>query len=473
MKLIEYIENYVNSDAIPFHMPGHKRNLKFAQYLKLLGAKYDLTEIYNMDDLHNPEGIIKYCTEKAEKLWNSKHSFFLVNGSTVGILAGIRACTNYGDTVLIARNCHKSVYNAIELCGLNPIYNIPKILEKLPIYTSVNPDEVKETISKNSDIKLIVLTSPTYEGIISDVKKICDIAHKYNIPVLVDEAHGAHLDLSEYFTGGALKSGADVVIQSLHKTLPSLTQTAVLHINSNLVSYQKVKHQLSVFQTSSPSYIFMSSIDSCIELIQDKLLFKVWNDNIEFFREKVKHLKNLKIINYTDNINDYQNIYCFDNSKIVISTSDTNITGNELSMILREKFNIELEMCSGDYAIAMTTMADSKKNIECLANALLDIDSQISYLKRKVICANIKKLPELVMKPSQVQNKEITTIRLKKSLGKVSAEYIWTYPPGIPIITAGEKISNEIIEIINTAKILNLNVQKTLSKDLDDIYIIK
>lgn len=473
MKLIEYIENYTNSNALPFHMPGHKRNLEFAQYLRLLGAKYDLTEIYNMDDLHNPKGIIKHCTEKAEKLWKSECSFLLVNGSTAGILAGIRACTSYGDTILVARNCHKSVYNAIELCGLNPIYNIPKISEKLPIYTSVNPDEIRKVISRESNIKLIILTSPTYEGIISNIREICTTAHKYGIPVLVDEAHGAHLDLSEYFTGGAIGGGADIVIQSLHKTLPSLTQTAILHINSDLVSYQKIKHQLSVFQTSSPSYIFISSIDSCIELIQNKSLFRCWNDNLNFFRERVKYLKNLKIINYTDNINEYQNIYCFDNSKIVISTSNTNINGNELSIILRKKFNIELEMCSGDYAIAMTSMADSRENIKCLANALLDIDSQISYLNRKSICANIKNLPEIVFEPSQIQNKEVVTVEVKKSFDKISAEYIWIYPPGIPVITPGEKISDETIQIINTAKNLKLNIQKTLSENLDNISIIK
>lgn len=235
MNLLEYLENYNKKNMIPMHMPGHKRNIELAPYLKKLYANCDFTEIYGMDDLHSPESILKEAMIRAENLWNSKHSYYLVNGSTGGILAGIRACTNRGDYVLVARNCHKSVYNAIDICGLKPIYILPNMIADLPIYSSVNPQVVYNQIEKNKKIKLVIITSPTYEGIISDIGKISEIAHSFDIPVLVDEAHGAHLDISPYFIGGAVKNGADVIVQSLHKTLPSLTQTGIIQDRKSVV----------------------------------------------------------------------------------------------------------------------------------------------------------------------------------------------------------------------------------------------
>lgn len=468
MKLLEYIKNYAESNALPMHMPGHKRNTDFAQYLEVLGAEYDVTEIYGMDDLHSADGILKSCMENAKRLWKSNNSFFMVNGSTGGILAGIRSCTNYGDKILVARNCHKSVYNAIEICGLNPIYIMPEVSEKLPIYTSINPDKIKSIVEENPDIKLIVITSPTYEGVISDIRSISRISHSFNIPLMVDEAHGSHLDLSRYFQGGAIQGGADIVVQSMHKTLPCLTQTAILHLNSNLVSLSKLKRQLEIFQTSSPSYLFMSAMDCCVELIRNKKLFQQWNEKLEFFREKVKGLKNLQILNYTY----YDNLYAFDNSKIVISTTNTNMNGNILMCMLREKFNIELEMCSGDYAIAMTSMADKTENYIRLAEALCEIDKNICYTKRENLCTTITEIPQFAISPLEVQSKKGEAVKLSNAVGSISAEYVWIYPPGIPVIAMGEIISAETVTILENAKNTGLNIQKTITEKTDEIMIV-
>ena len=262
--LEERLENYFNEDYLPMHMPGHKRNIK------LLGEKLpyriDITEIDGFDDLHHPEGIIKEIEEKAKKIYKSNKSFILVNGSTCGILAGIRSVVNYGDKVLVARNSHKSVYNAIEINCLNPIYVLPKI-DKYGINKNIKADDIENILEKNKDIKLVIITSPTYEGVLSDVKSIVNIAHKYKVPVLVDEAHGAHLSFMENSNFEALNCGADIVIQSLHKTLPALTGTAILHIKGDLVKEEDVRRELSIFETSSPSYILMSSIDECLSLI--------------------------------------------------------------------------------------------------------------------------------------------------------------------------------------------------------------
>lgn len=473
MTLLEYLENYTNTNALPMHMPGHKRNVSFAPYLKKLYANCDLTEIYGMDDLHAPEGILKESITKAEKLWNSQHSFYILNGSTGGILAGIRACTSYRDSILVARNCHKSVYNAVELLGLDPIYILPNILEDFPIYGSINPKDVYNALRKNKDIKLVVLTSPTYEGIISNVEEITEIAHSFGVPVLVDEAHGAHLDLSLHFTNGAVKSGADITVQSLHKTLPSLTQTAILHLNSDIITPHQLQRQLSIFQTSSPSYLLMSSIDSCIELIsKHKELFDNWNKNLEFFKKEISKLKNLKILNYNTNPKISREIFALDNSKIVISTATTDINGNILMDILRTKYNIELEMCSGDYAIAMTSMADTKDSLKKLAKALIEIDKELYSFQRRPIIISISNLPPRKMTVLNAVNNDYKTISILDSKNLISMEYVWVYPPGIPLITPGEIITDEIITAISTAIDNEMNLQKSLSTENFEIAVI-
>lgn len=473
MTLLKHLENYNDKKVTPLHMPGHKRNIKFAEYLEKLGAEYDFTEIYSMDDLHEPQEIIKACQQNAQAVWGSKHSYFLVNGSTSGILAGIRACTKSNDKVLVARNCHKSVYNALELCNLTPKYILPNLLENLPAYSSVNPQMVynalSESFSKGEKISLVVLTSPTYEGVISDIRRIAEIAHSFGVPVLVDEAHGSHLDISEFFTKGAVKDGADIVVQSLHKTLPSLTQTALIHLNSNIIKPEQLQRQLSIFQTSSPSYILMSSIDSCIHFIQEnKELFNIWNNNLLYFKNIVANLKNLSILSYT--VSD--NFYAFDNSKIVISTVSTSINGSQLMDILRTQYNIELEMCSADYVIAMSSIADSKEDLEILANVLIEIDRSISKSDRNISFSTISKQSPVSKTILDALYSESKEVEISLSAGKVSAEYAWVYPPGIPIITPGEIITGDTINAIKTAIGCNLNLQKTLSDNPNKISVI-
>ena len=219
------------------HMPGHKRNVEGIEFLEELGAKYDITEIDGFDDLHNPHGILKDAMQKAASLWQSDNSFFLVNGSTCGILAAVAACSKVcgNGKLIMARNCHKSVYNAAELNALTPIYIVPPAVEGFGFCGSISPKAIEIAVADNPGTP-VILTSPTYEGILSNISEIAVICHMYGSPLVVDEAHGAHLNLSPYFLGGAISAGADIVIQSLHKTLTGLTQTGLLHLGGGLIS---------------------------------------------------------------------------------------------------------------------------------------------------------------------------------------------------------------------------------------------
>ena len=456
--LQEELEKYYNKNYLPMHMPGHKRNIKLLG--EKLPYKIDITEITGFDDLHHAEGIIKNIEKKAEKIYGSKKSFILVNGSTCGILAGIRSVTKFGDKVLVARNSHKSVYNAIEINGLKPIYILPKI-GKDKIDRNISANKIEKKIKENRDIKLIIITSPTYEGVISNIKEIVEIAHKYNIPVLVDEAHGAHLKFMN-IENEALNSKADIVIQSIHKTLPSLTGTAILHIQGKLVKEENVEKELSIFETSSPSYILMSSIDNCLDLLErkGKKLFKEYIENLKMFYEGTKKLKKLKILG-----NEIKEKNNYDFGKIVIKTDNTNITGKKLFNILREKYKIELEMASINYVIAMTSICDTKENFIKLLNALKEIDLNLEENKKKEQEKLEIKLPKIKTKIlDAVNNENSEYVNYKVAKNMVSKEYIWVYPPGIPIITPGEIIDEEIIKKIEEFNENEIEVRTTYDK---------
>ena len=457
-KLEEKLENYFNENYLPMHMPGHKRNIKLLG--EKLPYKIDITEIEGFDDLHHPEGIIKEIEEKAKKIYKSKKSFILVNGSTCGILAGIRSVVNYGDKVLVARNSHKSVYNAIEINCLNPIYVLPKI-DKYGINKNIKADDIENILEKNKDIKLVIITSPTYEGVLSDVKSIVNIAHKYKVPVLVDEAHGAHLSFMENSNFEALNCGADIVIQSLHKTLPALTGTAILHIKGDLVKEEDVRRELSIFETSSPSYILMSSIDECLDLIgrNGEKLFLDYQENLKYFYNKAKALKKLKVLG-----NELLEKNLYDFGKIVVITKNTNITGKELSDILRKDYKIEVEMSSNYYIIAMTSICDSKESFERLLNALKEIDLKLEEVEDNTVSYKIQ-LPKKEMTINEaLESKNFKLENYKNLEGKISKEYIFAYPPGIPIITPGEVLDKNIINIIESYIKSNIELRSTFDK---------
>jgi arginine decarboxylase len=350
-------------------------------------------------------------------------------------LAGIGAVVKTYDKVLIARNCHKSVYNAINLYSLEPIYIYPK-KDELGIDLGITKSQIEEEIKRNKDIKLVVLTSPTYEGIISNIKEIVDISHEFGVPVLVDEAHGAHLNfVEELKEKEALNSGADIVIQSLHKTLPAMTQCAIMHIQGEFIKENDVERKLDIFETSSPSYVLMSSIDECLEVIETRgeVLFNEYKQNLKEFYEKTKKLKNLIVL---DKNKEFQ-----DKGKIVVITKMAKISGKQLSDILRIEYHIEVEMANVNYIIAMTSICDKHENFERLIKALFEIDEKIEN--------EIQNEEEIFYDSSLNEMQNIPNgmgfVNYKEAIGKVSKEYIWIYPPGIPIIIPGEVIKEETI----------------------------
>jgi len=374
--LYDKLKENANSGIYPMHMPGHKRNLEFMPHD--LPCDIDITEIHGFDDLHNPHGILSETSKLAAELYGSREAFLLVNGTTVGILAAIGACAKSGDKILAVSNCHWSTPNAAKLFGLDIVCIPAKIDEVSGVPVSVSSLAVEAALRQNPEIKLVVITSPTYEGVVSDVTSIAEVVHNAGGLLIIDGAHGAHLGFSEAFPKNATVLGADIVVMSLHKTLPALTQCSLLHICDDSVDVAAIKELLSVLQTSSPSYMLMASIDSCLRLLKSDgvKLFNSYEQNLKLFDVQIKELKKLSVLCH-GNHPLCPGFYGFDPSKIVIITKNTGLCSEELAEILRTEYKIEIERVCDDYVIAMTSICDTTEGFTRLAGALNSISSRI------------------------------------------------------------------------------------------------
>lgn len=447
MTILDHLRYDEAMKTAPFHMPGHKRNS--ALLPKEFPVAIDITEIEGMDNLHDPQGIISQAEQRASDLYGSNESYYLINGSSCGILSAICACADYGDRILIARNCHRSIYHAIELRGLTADYLVPMQDDELGICGSITPNQVERALQSRSDYSCIVLVSPSYEGICCDIKSISELTRAYGIPLIVDEAHGAHLGFHPYFPKNSLRQGADLVVHSLHKTLPSLTQTALLHRNSELVPVQRIRHQLQIFQSSSPSYILMSSMDACVELLKTRgeAAFSAYVSVLESFYQSVADLRHLRVVRSKNDV-PCAECFDFDRSKLLLSAAGTNMSGSMLKRNLSEKFSIEMEMSGGSYVVGMSSIADRMEDFEKLSAALRAIDTGLEAQPEK--WKKTLKFPstEAVTTIAQATAAERKMVTLRDAKNEISSDYIFAYPPGIPLVVPGERLTMEMLEYL-------------------------
>lgn len=477
-ELYERLDAYAKTDYYPFHMPGHKRaELNFCNPYKI-----DLTEIEGFDNLHHAEEILLKSQERLSKLYQSIKSYYLINGSTCGILSAVGALTKPKDRIIMARNCHKAVYHAAKLFGLKTEYVYPRLME-CGIQGEIDAGEVERAFQKYPDASLVVLPSPTFDGIVSEISKIAGIAHRYGAYCIVDEAHGAHFSLSSFFPESAVRQNADLVIQSLHKTLPSFTQTAALHIASDRVDISKVEEMLGIFQSSSPSYILMGGIDRCIGMLErsGKQLFEQYAARLASFYKMCENLKYLHVLAEKD-YETYQ-VPGVDRSKIVILTENAPIDGVELYQLLLYQYHLQMEMFCVHYVLGMTSIMDTQEGFERLAHALLETDRRLGEgleIKRelKFVCAKdfLQKAyaeREKVMEISEATYYNKEEVLLADSIGKICAESIYLYPPGIPMIVPGEVISEEMIEVLAQCQRIGLHIQGMQDKKHQKIVTVK
>lgn len=485
--IFDTVIKYSKEGGYPWHMPGHKRLPGTPKPNRISGMpeqnRYgknredrvwqdiyamDFTEIPGLDEYHSPEGIIKEAQLWAAEIYGAKNSYFLVNGSTVGILAAMSAVCLRGGSVLIGRNCHRAVYHGVEMLDLKPYYVYPEWLEAWDMYGGVSAEEIERSLETNPDIRAVILTSPTYEGVLSDIAGISEVVHAHDAVLIVDEAHGAHLPFlsrcdEEYWHESACNCGADVVIQSLHKTLPAMTQTAILHRVSERVDEDRLFHYISMYQSTSPSYVFMASMDYAVHFMaaeKDALL--KYSRRLKKVRERIGNLSHIRL--FSGKALDTTCAKGYDNAKLVLSAKHVGMSGMELADQLAVSGQI-VEMAGCSYVICMTSVMDSEEAFDRLAQVLEELDIRISeeladnIIRDFALSDMVKVIPEQGMHIADAFAAGREWRPLTECEGSLSGEYVYAYPPGSPILVPGERISKDILLMIDFYVQAGLNMK--------------
>lgn len=448
--LYEKLIAYKEEEIYPFHMPGHKRkiNNEICNPYEL-----DITEITGFDNLNDPKEILKQSMEEAAKFYHTKRTYYLVNGSTSGILASITAVCNYGDKILMARNCHKAVYNAVRILGLIPIYLPLVIVGNRKICGGIDEIQLQKILKENPDIKAVIVTSPTYEGIVMNIEEVKMCIKQYKIPLIVDEAHGAHFPYLQQFPKSAIEQGADLVIQSVHKTMPSFTQTALLHLCSDVLDAEWLQDCISIYQTSSPSYVLMAGIEYAISYgSTHKEKFEQYFNLLQTYREKFSQFSNIHLLSLED-AKQYRG-FDYDPCRLVFFFENTNRTGEEIASWLLREHNIELEMSEREYVIAISTVMDEEKGFAKLYEALKQLDllieEETTVDSQRANIGITTTVHKMCYKPAIARKQKRYWKRLEESEGEICGDYLFIYPPGIPLLVAGEQIRAEDIALIHS-----------------------
>lgn len=448
--LLEQLQKYDRSDIYPFHMPGHKRQME-------LGADayhLDITEIEGFDNLHHAQGILKEEQARLAQYIGANRSFFLVNGSTCGILAAISAAVPRGGKLLMARNSHKAAYHALFLRQLQAHYVYPSISD-FDIQGALSPQQLREALLQDEEIDAVYVTSPTYDGVVSDIETIAQIAHSFGKPLIVDEAHGAHFGFHPAFPRSAVSCGADLVIQSVHKTLPAFTQSAVLHLCSDRIPAEALEEFLDIYESSSPSYVLMAGMSRLVPFLQaeGEERFSALATHLRWFYEESRRLCQLHVIQEEDF--GRSDAFARDPSKILISTRNCNINGRQLYEQLLDQYHLQLEMCSGEYVTALCSLMDDLYGFERLRDALFQIDGSLHQAESPKcgFVAQMYREREQVCPIAEAKEHICETVALKHAVGRVSGEYVYLYPPGIPILVPGERIDAGFIAEVEEIKV--------------------
>ncbi len=450
--LREALEALRREDRVSFHMPGHKyggSGLKegFKSFWDI-----DTTEIPGADNLHDPEGILLEAKKRAAAAYGAKESFLLVNGSSCGIMAMIMGTVRRGEKVVISRDAHRSIHQAVSLGGLHPVYIMPKVDSETGLIIGMDAEALEQVLADHADIKAVVCTYPAYSGACVDLPKIRKLTAAKGVQLLVDEAHGAHLWLSESLPPSTLSFGADVVVQSLHKTMPAMTQTAILHIGSERACRDQIAHYLTIFQSSSPSYVLLSSIDEAIGygVSNGKETMAMLLPRIEAVKTKGRALG----FEFWDETTLPKSlVWHFDQTKLCLSGQGLGLDGYGLDEALR-RHGVQSEYALYSHVLLMASISNTVEDFHRLEEALKAISQEMSGVEalplEQVKDGLLQLRSELVVLPTEAEMREKQAMALERAEGYLVAEWVIPYPPGVPILCPGERISGAHIEIISS-----------------------
>lgn len=470
----EALKNLKSMRIVPFDVPGHKRgrgNEELAEFLGRRCLEVDVNSMKPLDNLCHPTSVIKEAEELAADAFGAANAFFMVGGTTSAVQSMIMAAVKEGDEIILPRNVHRSVINALIISGAVPVYVNPETNERLGISLGMKVSEVRRAIAEHPNAKAVVVNNPTYYGICSDIKTIVDIAHAHGMLVLADEAHGTHFYFGEGMPVAAMHAGADMASVSMHKSGGSLTQSSFL-LTGERVNADYVRQVINLTQTTSGSYLLMSSLD----LSRRNLAL----NGVEIF-DKIK-----KLVAYArDEINEIGDYYAygrelingdtifdFDETKLSVHTLDTGLAGIEVYDILRDDYDIQTEFGDMGNLLSYVSVGDREKDIERLISALSEIRRRFKRDKTGMLKTEYIS-PKVVATPREAFYAEKEQIPLEESAGRVCSEFVMCYPPGIPILAPGEIITDEIIRYVVYAKEKGCTLLGTEDIDTNKINVIK
>ncbi|WP_342430453.1 aminotransferase class I/II-fold pyridoxal phosphate-dependent enzyme [Neobacillus sp. FSL H8-0543] len=470
---------HAKKNPIQFHIPGHKKGTgmdpEFRQFIGDNALSIDLINIGPLDDLHQPKGIIKQAQDLAAEAFGADSTFFSVQGTSGAIIAMIMAVCGPNDKIIVPRNVHKSVMSAIVFSGAIPVFIHPEIDEDLGISHGITPDAVETALQMHPDAKAVLVINPTYFGISADLKRIVEVAHYHHVPVLVDEAHGVHIHFHDDLPLSAMQAGADMAATSVHKLGGSMTQSSILNVKEGLVSTKHVQSILSMLTTTSTSYILLASLDVARKqlAINGKELIDKTINLAQSIRKRINEIDNLHCIG--EEILGSKATFDYDPTKLIISVKELGLTGYDVEKWLREKYNIEVEMSDLYNILCIITLGDTEYEASQLVSALKELAEEREHRQEKVepIQVLLPDIPLLALTPRDAFYSDTEVISFDESEGRIIAEFIMVYPPGIPIFIPGEIITKENLHYVRKNLEAGLPVQGPEDDEIKTIRVIK
>lgn len=471
--LYEAIEKFRKKRIVPFDVPGHKRGRGNPELADLLGERcvgIDVNSMKPLDNLCHPVSVIKEAEELTAEAFGAEHAFFMVGGTTQAVQNMVLSVCKAGDEIIVPRNVHKSVINALILCGAIPVYLNTEINAKLGIVLGVTVQQVEKTIQEHPNAVAVLVNNPTYYGICSDIKGICDIAHSYGLKVLADEAHGTHLYFGENLPVCAMDAGADMASVSMHKSGGSLTQSSLL-LTGKGVNWEYVSQIINLTQTTSASYLLMSSLDISRRnlALRGKESFAKVAQMAEYARDEINSIGGFYA--YGKDMVNGGSVYDFDVTKLSVYTRDIGLAGIEVYDLLRDEYDIQIEL--GDIAniLAYISIGDRIQDIERLVGALADIKRLYSKDPAKMLNTEYIN-PKVLVSPQVAFYSQKESMPVRQTAGRICGEFVMCYPPGIPILAPGEMITPEIIEYIVYAKEKGCSMQGTEDPEVENLNVL-
>lgn len=451
--IFEALNDFKQARVVPFDVPGHKRGRGNKNLTDFLGEKclsVDVNSMKPLDNLCHPISVIKEAEEIAADAFGASHAFFMVGGTTSAVQAMILSVLKKGDKIILPRNVHRSVINALVLCGAVPVYINPQTDKRLGIPLGMSINDIKKAINENPDAKAVLVNNPTYYGICSDIKTICQYAHSHSMYCLADEAHGTHFYFSDKLPMSAMEAGCDLASVSMHKSGGSLTQSSFLLCGGN-VNANYVRKIINLTQTTSGSYLLLSSLDISrrnLALDGEKITDRVI-ELASYARDEINNIGGYYA--FSKEMINGDSVFDFDVTKLSVNTLDLGLPGIEVYDLLRDEYDIQIEFGDLGNILAYISLGDNEKNIERLIGSLSEIKRLYTRDKAGMLTHEYIN-PVVAMSPQKAFYADVETLPLHKCQGRICCEFVMCYPPGIPILAPGEIVTDEIIDYIQYAK---------------------